>query len=66
MRFLCHAFNAGTSGSPWLISWQSKTNTGRVIGLIGGLGGGGPNDWISYSPVFDANTFALYRYAVAH
>lgn len=66
MVFLCRGFYGGTSGSPWLIHLNSRTNTGNVIGLIGGVGGGGPNDWTSYSPIFDANTFTLYHYAVAH
>ncbi|MHA6761464.1 trypsin-like serine peptidase [Streptacidiphilus sp. PAMC 29251] len=66
MVYLCNGFYGGTSGSPWLIDWQAKTNTGKVIGLIGGVGGGGPNDWTSYSPIFDRSTVALYSYAVAH
>ena len=64
--FLCNGYYGGTSGSPWLIDYRARTNTGRVIGLIGGVGGGGPNAWTSYSPVFDGNTLALYRYALAH
>jgi V8-like Glu-specific endopeptidase len=66
MVFLCNGYYGGTSGSPWLIDYQAKTNTGKVIGLIGGVGGGGPNAWTSYSPIFDKNTVALYDYAVAH
>jgi V8-like Glu-specific endopeptidase len=66
MEFLCNGYYGGTSGSPWLIHYLAKTNTGTVIGLIGGVGGGGPNAWTSYSPMFDRNTIALYAYAVAH
>ena len=66
MVFLCNGYYGGTSGSPWLIDYRAGTNTGTVIGLIGGVGGGGPNAWTSYSPVFDRNTLALYRYALAH
>ncbi|MFC1417681.1 trypsin-like serine peptidase [Streptacidiphilus cavernicola] len=66
MVFLCDGYYGGTSGSPWLIGYRAGTNTGRVIGLIGGVGGGGPNAWTSYSPMFDKNTLRLYAFAVAH
>ncbi|QMU79797.1 trypsin-like serine protease [Streptacidiphilus sp. PB12-B1b] len=66
MQFLCTGFYSGTSGSPWLIHLDSRTNTGDVIGLIGGLQYGGPNSWISYSPVFDNKIFYLYNYALSH
>ena len=66
MQFLCTGYYAGTSGSPWLINLNLKTNTGDVIGLIGGLDYGGPNSWINYSPIFDNRIFGLYAYAVAH
>jgi V8-like Glu-specific endopeptidase len=66
MQFLCNGYYAGTSGSPWLVGLNRKTNTGAVIGLIGGLDYGGPNSWISYSPIFTSSTIALLNYAVAH
>ena len=34
-----------------------------VVGLIGGLDGGGPDDRISYSPLFSDAVLALYRTA---
>jgi V8-like Glu-specific endopeptidase len=66
MVFLCRGFYGGTSGSPWLIGFNPRTNTGKAIGLIGGYEAGGPNSWTSYSPIFTRNTMTLYRYAVAH
>jgi V8-like Glu-specific endopeptidase len=66
LQFLCTGYYSGTSGSPWLIHLNSKTNTGDVIGVIGGLQYGGPNSWVSYSPVFDGKIFYLYDYALAH
>ncbi|MEY9966010.1 hypothetical protein ABIA33_004065 [Streptacidiphilus sp. MAP12-16] len=66
MSFLCYGYYGGTSGSPWLINLDSRTNTGSVIGLIGGLDEGGPNSWTSYSPIFDGKIFFLYNYALSH
>jgi hypothetical protein len=66
MQFLCTGYYSGTSGSPWLIHLNTSTNTGDVIGLIGGVQYGGPNSWTSYSPVFGNAIFSLYAYALKH
>ncbi|WP_370149504.1 serine protease [Streptacidiphilus sp. EB129] len=66
MSFLCTGYYGGTSGSPFLIHLDNRTNTGQVIGLIGGLDAGGPNSWTSYSPIFDNKIFYLYNYAIHH
>ncbi|QMU73371.1 serine protease [Streptacidiphilus sp. P02-A3a] len=66
MQFLCTGYYSGTSGSPWLIHLNSGTNSGDVIGVVGGYEYGGPNSWISYSPIFTRNTFTLYSYANSH
>jgi V8-like Glu-specific endopeptidase len=66
LQFLCTGYYSGTSGSPWLIHLNTRTNTGDVIGLIGGFQYGGPNSWISYSPIFDNKIFSLYDYALSH
>lgn len=63
LRLACGGFFNGTSGSPWLLGYDARTGTGTVIGLIGGLGGGGPTDRISYSPFFSDAVLALYRTA---
>ncbi|MFD8543955.1 trypsin-like serine peptidase [Streptomyces sp. NPDC059649] len=67
LRMECGGFFGGTSGSPWLAGFDERTGTGRVIGLIGGLNGGGPkgpnSDRVSYSPYFGAKILSLYARA---
>jgi hypothetical protein len=67
LRMECGGFYGGTSGSPWLTGFDPQTGTGRVIGVIGGLNGGGPSgphsDRTSYSPYFGTATLALYARA---
>jgi V8-like Glu-specific endopeptidase len=63
LRLTCGGFPGGTSGSPWLLADGARGRTGTVIGLIGGLDGGGPDDRISYSPLFSDAVLALYRTA---
>ncbi|WP_244303856.1 trypsin-like serine peptidase [Streptomyces lydicus] len=68
LRMDCGGFYGGTSGSPWLTDVDDETGTGRVIGVIGGLNGGGPkgphNDRTSYSPYFGGKILSLYSRAV--
>ena len=52
MRFDCHGFYGGTSGSPWLSDYDAHTQTGHVVGVIGGYQEGGSEEWRSYSPLF--------------
>jgi V8-like Glu-specific endopeptidase len=59
----CGGFYGGTSGSPWLLDYNALTHTGKVIGLIGGLNGGGPDDRTSYSPRFGTAVQELYARA---
>ncbi|MGW7575070.1 trypsin-like serine peptidase [Streptomyces sp. NPDC054765] len=67
LRMECGGFFGGTSGSPWLADFDEESGTGRVIGLIGGLNGGGPkgpeNSRISYSPYFGTKVLDLYSRA---
>nr|WSX20423.1 serine protease [Streptomyces tubercidicus] len=67
LRMECGGFYGGTSGSPWLSDFDEETGTGRVIGVIGGLNGGGPKgpdaDRISYSPYFGTKILNLYARA---
>ena len=65
MRIDCGGFYGGTSGSPWLVHYSARTGTGTVIGLIGGEGGGGPNDRISYSPFLGDSIKQLYAKAIS-
>jgi V8-like Glu-specific endopeptidase len=63
LRIDCGGFYGGTSGSPWLLGYNALTHTGKVIGLIGGLNGGGPDDRTSYSPRFGTAVQDLYARA---
>ncbi|MFJ9409886.1 trypsin-like serine peptidase [Streptomyces sp. NPDC101393] len=63
MRMSCAGFYGGTSGSPWVVGYNKRTGTGRVIGSLGGLGKGGPNHRISYAPAFGKFAFTLFRAA---
>ncbi|MFF2811625.1 trypsin-like serine peptidase [Streptomyces sp. NPDC058000] len=67
LRMECNGFYGGTSGSPWLTGYDPRTQTGRVIGVIGGVNGGGPqgphSDRISYSPYFGKEILSLYDHA---
>jgi V8-like Glu-specific endopeptidase len=65
LQINCGGFYTGTSGSPWIMNYNPRTGSGKVVGLIGGDGGGGPDDRISYSPVFDDAVQTLYAQAVA-
>lgn len=64
LQILCDGFFTGTSGSPWILNYNTRTRSGTVIGLIGGLDGGGLTDRISYSPFFDEAVMTLYHTAV--
>jgi V8-like Glu-specific endopeptidase len=59
MRFDCHGFYGGTSGSPWLSDYNARTQSGHVIGVIGGYQEGGSEEWRSYSPLFTTDTTRL-------
>ncbi|WUH93087.1 serine protease [Streptomyces sp. NBC_00433] len=63
LRLVCDGFASGTSGGPWLLALDARTRTGEVVGLIGGLDGGGPDDRVSYSPLFSDAVLALYHSA---
>ncbi|MFD7906074.1 trypsin-like serine peptidase [Kitasatospora sp. NPDC059747] len=58
LRMSCDGYASGVSGGPWLSNFDGMT--GEVIGVTGGKGGGGPVDWITYSPVFGEALTELY------
>ncbi len=60
MRFACAGYFGGTSGSPWIKSFDPATGTGQVVGVIGGYQEGGDSDEVSYSPYFDQDVKRLY------
>jgi V8-like Glu-specific endopeptidase len=64
LRFDCAGFPNGTSGSPWLTSYDPATGTGTVAGLIGGYQQGGYTSSVSYSPYFNGHVMNLYEQAI--
>ena len=63
VRFECGGFYGGTSGSPWITSFDGKTRTGTIVGVIGGYQEGGDTDSISYSPYLNDGIRTLYQQA---
>uniref|UniRef100_UPI00131B2FC0 trypsin-like serine peptidase n=1 Tax=Streptomyces sp. NRRL S-575 TaxID=1463915 RepID=UPI00131B2FC0 len=61
MKMECGGFHSGVSGGPWIKGYNRKTNTGQVIGNVGGVGGGGDVHWISYSPIYGKDAQDLYN-----
>jgi len=61
--FRCGGYTDGTSGGPFLDYVGGRTETGDVVGVIGGYQEGGYYPDISYSPRFLANVAALYKAA---
>lgn len=65
LRFDCAGFGGGTSGSPWQAAFDPATETGAIVGLIGGYEHGGDTDDISYSPYFGDDIQLLYDQATS-
>jgi V8-like Glu-specific endopeptidase len=63
MEFYCRDYQDGTSGSPWIIRYDSSNGTGVVFGVIGGYEEGGIYEWASYSPYFGRSTLEEYLQA---
>jgi hypothetical protein len=63
LEFYCHDYQNGTSGSPWIVRYDSRNGTGTVIGTIGGFQLGGDFEWASYSAYFGQSTYLLWRLA---
>jgi len=63
LEFFCHGYRDGTSGSPWIVRYNSSNGTGVVIGTIGGFELGGNLEWASYSAYFGQACYLLYLQA---
>jgi V8-like Glu-specific endopeptidase len=63
LEFFCHGYRDGTSGSPWIVRYNSSNGTGVVIGTIGGFELGGNLEWASYSAYFGQACYRLYLQA---
>ncbi|MFG1999596.1 trypsin-like serine peptidase [Spirillospora sp. NPDC048911] len=66
LRMDCSGFHGGTSGSPWLLNYNTRTRTGSINGVIGGYQGGGNVHYISYSPYFDKDVYNLRSWTDKH
>ncbi|HEX4256706.1 MAG TPA: trypsin-like serine protease [Streptosporangiaceae bacterium] len=63
LRFECGGFTGGTSGSPWVTRFSTRSRTGTIVGVIGGYQQGGDTSSVSYSVKFGAAVRALYDQA---
>ncbi len=59
MRFDCRGFSGGTSGGPWIKGFDRRTQSGYVMGVIGGYEEGGAYDWRSYASVLGGDAATL-------
>ena len=58
-------FTGGTSGSPWITHFDSATQTGHIVGVIGGYQQGGDTPSVSYSAYLGTAIKQLYDEAIA-
>ena len=65
LRFDCDGYTGGTSGSPWVTHFNSRSRTGTIVGVIGGYQQGGDTPSISYSAFFGNDIHQLYGQAIA-
>jgi len=64
LEFPCANFYGGTSGSPWLTSYNPQTRTGTIVGVLGGYEEGGSTPDVSYSDNLGADVKKLYDQAI--
>jgi V8-like Glu-specific endopeptidase len=64
LRFECGGYTDGTSGSPWVTSFDRRTRTGTIVGVIGGYQEGGNTPSVSYSPYLNSGIQRLYEQAI--
>jgi hypothetical protein len=65
LRFNCDGYTGGTSGSPWVTHFSTRSRTGTIVGVIGGYQQGGDTPSISYSAFLGSGVHQLYEQAVA-
>jgi len=64
LRVACRGLATGTSGSPWVESFDPVRGQGLVVGLVAGFEGGGATDDVSYSPRLSEAVRSLYARAM--
>jgi V8-like Glu-specific endopeptidase len=65
LRFACADYYGGTSGSPFVTSYNAQTRTGTVVGVLGGYEEGGSTPDVSYSDYLGNDIRNLYDEAIA-
>jgi V8-like Glu-specific endopeptidase len=64
LRFECSGYTGGTSGSPWVTHFDTKSRTGTIVGVIGGYQQGGDTPSVSYSADLGHGIQQLYQQAI--
>jgi V8-like Glu-specific endopeptidase len=64
LRWECSGYTGGTSGSPWVAHFSTRSRTGTIVGVIGGYEEGGNTPSVSYSVRFGAAVQSLYQQAI--
>ena len=65
LRFECGGYTGGTSGSPWVTHFDTRSRTGTIVGVIGGYQQGGDTPSISYSAYLNSDIQRLYEQAIS-
>jgi V8-like Glu-specific endopeptidase len=65
LEFNCDGYTGGTSGSPWVTQFDTRSRTGTIVGVIGGYQQGGDTPSVSYSALFGSDIHQLYEQAIA-
>jgi V8-like Glu-specific endopeptidase len=65
LQFNCGGYTGGTSGSPWVTRFDTRSRTGTIVGVIGGYQQGGDTPSVSYSALFGSDIHQLYEQAIA-
>jgi V8-like Glu-specific endopeptidase len=65
LQFNCDGYTGGTSGSPWVTHFDTRSRTGTIVGVIGGYQQGGDTPSVSYSAYFGSGIHQLYEQAVS-
>jgi V8-like Glu-specific endopeptidase len=65
LRFECGGYTGGTSGSPWVTHFSTRSHTGTIVGVIGGYEEGGDTPSVSYSVRFGTSVQSLYQQAIS-
>ncbi|HEY1824246.1 MAG TPA: serine protease [Trebonia sp.] len=65
LQFNCGGYSDGTSGSPWVTRFDTRSRTGTIVGVIGGYQQGGDTPSVSYSAYFGSGIHQLYEQAIS-